>query len=187
MSITSFTLISIDGVIQGNGGPDEDRRGGFERGGWARGNPDPEVLECICDLYEQASAYLFGRWTYDLFSNYWGTMPVGTHRIADALTSRPKYVVSSTITRPSWANSTVLPANAIQHLSGNIQVHGSPSLLRWLLDQDLLDEIALLTVPVVVGQGARLFAESGPFVRMELMRTRDFPKGATLRVYQPTR
>ena len=191
--LTSMTIESVDGVIQGNGGPDEDRRGGFERGGWAMGNPDPEARSFIGQFYERADAFLFGRWTFELFGGYWGTMPAGSHPIADALNSRRKYVVSSTLIEPSWPGSSVLPCDpaAIEALKatpgGEVQVHGSGTLLRWLLAQALVDELTLLTVPVVVGQGARLFPDNGPNIDLDLVHHHAFPKGATVRVYRPRR
>lgn len=193
MRITSLTIISVDGVVQGNGGPDEDRRGGFERGGWARDDPDSEALEYICQFYERAEAFLFGRWTFELFRSYWGAMPAGSHRIADALNSRPKYVVSNTLTGPSWDGSEVMARNldAIDALrsrpGGELQVHGSPTVLNWLFQAGMIDELSLLTVPVVVGQGARLFPESGNYLPLELIQDGIFPKGATLRVYRVRR
>jgi dihydrofolate reductase len=119
-------------------------------------------------------------------------MDPGSGPIADALNTRPKYVASTTLTDPRWANTTVLSgdvAAAIGELkakpSGELQVHGSGSLVRWLLANDLVDELNLLIVPVVVGQGTRLFPDSGPDIALDLVDSRAFPKGITLQVYQP--
>ncbi|MGO9488461.1 MAG: dihydrofolate reductase family protein [Solirubrobacteraceae bacterium] len=193
MKLTSTTQVSVDGVMQGPGGSDEDRRGGFERGGWAMGRFDNEVVAFVTELYQRADAFLFGRWTFELFAGYWGVMQAGSHPIADALNARPKYVVSTTLTDPRWADTTVLSgdlASALAELKakpgGELQVHGSGRLVRWLFDNDLVDEMNLLTVPVVVGQGTRLFPDSGPDIALDLLDSRAFPKGATLRVYRPT-
>jgi len=193
MKLTTTTLVSLDGVMQGPGGPDEDRRGGFERGGWAMRRPDNEARMFVGELYKRADAFLFGRWTFEIFAGYWGAMEAGSHPIADALNTRPKYVASTTLTDPRWADTTVLSADvaaAIGELKakpgGELQVHGSGVLIRWLLENDLVDEMNLLIVPVLVGQGTRLFPDSGPDTALELVDSRAFPKGTTLQVYRPS-
>ena len=109
------------------------------------------------------------------------------------MNTTPKYVASTTLTEPRWANTTVLSgdlAAAIGELkakpAGELQVHGSDALIRWLLDDDLVDEINLLIVPVVVGQGTRLFPDNGPDTALELVDSRATPKGVTIQVYRPT-
>ncbi|MEU6787489.1 dihydrofolate reductase family protein [Nonomuraea angiospora] len=136
---------------------------------------------------------MFGRWTYEFFAGYWGAMDLGSGPTADALNTRPKYVASTTLTEPRWADTTVLSgdvAAAIAELKdkpgGELQVHGSGRLIRWLLENDLVDEMNLLIVPVVVGQGTRLFPDSGPDIALDLVDSRAFPKGITLQVYRPT-
>jgi len=193
MKLTTTTQVSVDGVMQGCGGSDEDRRDGFERGGWAMGRFDNEVMTFVVELYERADAFLFGRWTFELFAGYWGAMADSEHPIAAALNSRPKYVVSNTLTEPRWADTTVLSgdvAAAIGELKakpgGELQVHDSGALTRWLLDNDLVDEMNLLIVPVVVGEGTRLFPDTGPDIALGLVDSRAFPKGTTLQVYRPT-
>jgi dihydrofolate reductase len=192
MKLTTTTQVSVDGVMQGPGGPDEDRKGGFARGGWAMGHPDNEARTFIVELYERADAFLFGRWTFELFAGFWGAMEAGSHPIADAVNTRPKYVASTTLTDPQWADTTVLSgdvAAAVGELKakpgGELQVHGSGALVRWLLDNDLVDEMNLLIVPVVVGQGTRLFPDTGSDIALDLVDSRAFPKGATLQVYRP--
>jgi dihydrofolate reductase len=192
MKLTTTTQVSVDGVMQGGGGPDEDRKGGFERGGWAMGHADNEVMTFVVELYQRADAFLFGRWTFELFAGYWGAMEAGSHPIADALNTRPKYVASSTLTDPQWAHTTVLSgdvAAAVGELKakpgGELQVHGSGNLVRWLLDNQLVDEITLLVCPVVVGQGTRLFPDTGPDLALDLVESRAFPKGITMQVYRP--
>jgi dihydrofolate reductase len=202
MRLTTMTQVTVDGVMQGNGGAsDEDRRNGFERGGWALGVGDNETMTFINETYQRADAFLFGRRTYELFAGYWGAEEraraaaedPGNHQITDALNTKPKYVVSNTLTEPRWANTTVLSgdvAAAIGELKakpgGELQVHGSGALIRWLLENDLVDEMNLLVCPVVVGQGARLFADAGPDMAFDLVESRAFPKGITLQVYRPT-
>ena len=188
-----MTQVTVDGVMQGNGAAsDEDRRNGFERGGWAMGVFDNESLTFITDTYQRADAFLFGRRTYDVFARYWAAMDRGSHPIADALNTKPKYLASTTITDPQWADTTVLSSDlaaAIGELKarpgGELQVHGSGALIRWLLDHDLVDEMVLLTVPVVLGQGARLFADAGPDIALDLVESRVDSKGVTIQVYRP--
>jgi dihydrofolate reductase len=195
MKLTTTTQVSVDGVMQGPGGSGEDRSGGFERGGWARSPKlfDNETMTFVQEVYQRADAFLFGRRTYELFAGYWGMREDLEHPIADALNTQPKYVVSTTPTEPRWANTTVLSgdvATAIGELKakpgGELQVHGSGILTRWLLENDLVDEMNLLIVPVVVGQGTRLFPDTGPDIALDLLDSRAFPKGVTIQVYRPT-
>ncbi|HEY3140325.1 MAG TPA: dihydrofolate reductase family protein [Acidimicrobiales bacterium] len=192
MKLTTITQVSVDGVVQGNGGPDENRRGGFERGGWARPLFDSEAMTFVDQVYQRADAFLFGRRTYELFAGYWGVREDRGNPIVGALNTRPKYVASTTLTDPQWANTTVLSGDVAAatgdlkaKLAGELQVHGSGSLVRWLLENDLVDEMNLLIVPVVVGQGTRLFPDTGPDTALDLVESRAFPKGITLQVYRP--
>ncbi len=182
VKLTTMTQVTVDGVMQGNGGAsDEDRRNGFERGGWALGMGDNETMTFINQTYQHADAFLFGRRTYELFAGYWGAEEraraaaenPGSHQIAAALNTKPKYLASTTLTEPRWANTTVLSgdlAAAIGELkakpAGELQVHGSGALIRWLLENDLVDEITLLIVPVVLGQGTRLFPTPARTLRL---------------------
>src|SRR5256885_7600661 len=167
-----MTQVTVDGVMQGNGGAsDEDRRHGFERGGWAMGVCDNETMTFINQTYQRADAFLFGRRTYELFAGYWGAEEraraaaedPGNHQITAALNTKPKYVASTTLTDPQWADTTVLSgdlAAAIGELkakpAGELQAHGSGNLGRWLVDHELVDEITLLTYPLVVGPGTQI-------------------------------
>jgi dihydrofolate reductase len=197
MKLTTITHVSIDGVMQGLGGPDEDRRGGFERGGWALPLFDDEGATFLHEVFERADAFLFGRRTYEIFAASWGTgswgADQGNNPISVALNTRPKYVASSTLTDPQWADTTVLSgdlAAAIGELKakpgGELQVHGSGDLVRWLVDNHLVDEIILLTYPVIIGQGTRLFPDTGPDMALELVDSRATPVGVTIQVYRPT-
>jgi len=193
MKLTTVTHVSVDGVMQGLGGPDEDRRGGFERGGWAPPLFVDEAYTFLNGVFQRADAFLFGRRTYEIFAGSWGVWPdPGDSPIWTALNTKPKYVASTTLTEPRWANTTVLSgdsAAAVGQLKakpgGQLQVHGSGNLIRWLLDNQLVDEITLLVCPVVVGQGTRLFPGTGPDMALDLVESRAFPKGITLQVYRP--
>jgi dihydrofolate reductase len=192
MKLTTTTQVSVDGVIQGPGGRQENRKGGFERGGWA--HFDNEAATFVGQVYERADAFLFGRRTYEHFVDTWGTWPdPGDSPIWTALNTQPKYVASTTLTEPRWANTIVISgdlAAAIGKLKAKpgreLQVHGSGALTRWLLDNDLVDEMYLLIFPVVVGQGTRLFPDNGPDIALDLIESRAFPTGITIQVYRPT-
>ena len=194
MKLTTVTHVSVDGVMQGLGGPDEDRRGGFERGGWALPlfENDNEAAAFVYQVYQRADAFLFGRRTYEIFAGSWGVMADSGNPIAVALNTRPKYVASAALTDPRWADTTVLSgdvAAAVGELkarpAGELQVHGSGSLVRWLLGNQLVDEITLLTYPVVIGQGTRLFPGTGPDTALDLADSRATPGGVTIQVYRP--
>jgi len=193
MELTTTTHVTLDGVMQGLGGPDEDRSGGFERGGWAARYADAEGLTAIGEIFRRADAFLFGRRTYEIFANSWGVWPdPGDSPIWEALNTHPKYVVSNTLSDPRWANTTVISGDvgaAVGELRAEpgreLQVHGSGTLIRWLLDNGLVDQINLLIYPLVVGQGARLFPETGPDVALDLLGSRALASGVTVQVYRP--
>jgi dihydrofolate reductase len=194
MKLMTQTQVTVDGVMQGNGGAsDEDRRSGFERGGWAMGVFDDESMTFITETYQSADAFLFGRRTYELFAGSWGEVAeMRAHPIGVALLETPKYVASNTLTDPQWEDTTVLSgdlAAAIGELKakpgGELQVHGSGALIRWLLENDLVDELTLLIVPVVLGQGTRLFPDAGPDIALDLVDSRADSKGVTIQVYRP--
>ena len=205
MKLTTVTNVSLDGVTQGHrriqvgtgeaGAPGE--YGGFERFGWGPPLLDDEASAFISRTFQRADAFLFGRRTYEIFAGSWGTGSWGANQgdnpISVALNARPKYVASSTLTDPQWADTTVLSgdvAAAVGELkaksAGELQVHGSGNLVRWLLDNHLVDEITLFTYPVVVGQGTRLFPATGPDIALELVDSQSAPKGVTIQVYRPT-
>jgi len=197
MKLTTVTHVSVDGVMQGLGGLDEDRRGGFERGGWAPPLFVDEAATFLDGVFQRADAFLFGRRTCEIFAGSWGTGSWGANQgnnpISVALNTRPKYVASTTLSDPQWADTTVLSgdvAAAIGELkakpAGELQVHGSGNLVRWLFDKQLVDEITLLTYPVVIGQGTRLFPDTGPDTALELVDSQSTPSGVTIQAYRPT-
>ena len=195
MKLTTTTQVSVDGVMQGPGAgapiPGITERGGFERVGWA--HFDNEAGSVMDEIFQRADAFLFGRRTYEIFAGSWGTWDdPGDSPIWTALHTMPKHVVSISLTDPHWAGTTVLTgdvADAIRELKakagGELQVHGSGALFRWLLDNDLVDEMNLFTFPVVVGQGTRLFPDIGPERALELVESRATPGGVTIHVYRP--
>jgi dihydrofolate reductase len=161
---------------------------------------DADTMTFINETYQRADAFLVGRRTYDLFAGFWGAEEQaraaaedpGNHQIAAALKAQPKYLASTTISEPRWGNTTVLTgdlATAVGELkakpAGEPQVHGSAALVRWLLENDFVDEMQLLIVPVVLGQGAGLFQDTGPDIALDLVDSRVDSKGVTIRVYRP--
>ena len=192
MKLSVNMNISVDGVMQGLGGPEEDRRDGFERGGWAMPHFDEGTATLMGQVYQRADAFLFGRWTYGVFAGSWGTQEeMKTQPIGEALNARPKYVASTTLTDPPWAETTVLSgdvAAAVRELKagpgGELQLVGSLSLVRLLLDQGLVDELTLFTFPVIVGQGKRLFPDAGPDTALKLIESRATANGVSFHVYR---
>jgi len=179
MKLTTNQQVSVDGVVQDNGR-------------WARSQFDSEAMSFVDQFYQRAEAFLFGRRTYDLFARYWGVRDDLENPIVAALNTKPKYVASNTLTDPQWADTIVLSgdlATAVRELKakpgGELQVHGSGTLTQWMLEHDLIDEMNLLIIPIVVGQGARLFPNNGPDLALDLVESRAFPKGITLQVYRP--
>lgn len=191
MKLTTTTQISVDGVMQGPGARG-DELDVFERHGWA--HFDNEAGKVMDEIYQRADAFLFGRLTYKHFAATWGIWDdPGDSPIWTALHTRPKYVASTTLADPQWANTTVLSGDliaAVRQLKarpgGELQVHGSGALFRWLLDNGLIDEINLFTFPVVVGQGTRLFAAAGPNMVLDLVDSRATLSGVTIQVYRTT-
>jgi dihydrofolate reductase len=194
MKLTTMTQTTVDGVVQGNGAASErDRENGFDRGGWALGAGDEATAAFITETYQRADAFLFGRDTYELFAGGWGTVDeMRAHPVGVALNGTPKYVASRTLTEPTWADTTVLSgdlAAAIGELKakpgGELQVHGSGTLIQWLLANDLVDEMTLLVVPIVLGQGKRLFPDAGPDIALDLVESRVDTKGLATQIYRP--
>ena len=192
MKLTTTVQVSVDGVMQGPGGPEEDERGRFERGGWA--HFDDEASTVMDEIYQRADAFLFGRRTYEIFAGSWGSWAdPGDSPIWTALNTLPKYVASTRLTDPRWTNTTVLSgdvAAAVDELKAKpgreLQVHGSGALFRWLVDDQLVDEMTVFIFPVVVGQGTRLFPDTGRDRALELVESRATPSGVTIQVYRPT-
>ncbi|GGU17730.1 dihydrofolate reductase family protein [Nocardioides albus] len=163
LAIVEF--LSVDGVMQGLGSPDEDRDGGFEHGGW--GGPFGAALGEILspDVGTQTSAYLFGRRTYDKMAAFWPTQP-DTDPMAASLNSRPKYVASRTLRDLTWSGATILDGDALDAVarlktdgSGTVVALGSGDLVRQLMAVGLVDELRLFVHPLLLGTGRRLFGD----------------------------
>jgi dihydrofolate reductase len=192
MQLTATTFLSVDGVYQGPGGPTEDRSGGFDRGGWLVPHFDEDTGRFMTDVFGQVDAFLLGRKTYDIFAAYWPNVTDADDPVANPLNALPKHVASTTLKDPAWANTTVLEgdvATAVRELKQlpgrELQVHGSGMLVRYLLDNDLVDRINLLVFPVIVGAGRRLFPDDGIATGLALDESRTTASGVTISTYRP--
>jgi dihydrofolate reductase len=180
------TFMSLDGVMQAPGGPEEDPTGGFTLGGWAVNYFDEEMMKRIAGAgpYE----LLLGRGTYDIFAAHW---PYDEGPIADHLNSTRKHVASRTLERAEWRNSTIITGDLAEYVTRlkredgpEIQVHGSPGLIQTLLDNDLIDELRVWVFPVVLGSGKRLFGDGARAVALELVDSQVTKTGVTVNVYR---
>ena len=190
MKLTATMMLTVDGVYQGPGGPDEDRRGGFDRGGWTAPHFDDETATFVTSVFERADALLLGRRTWDIFEGYWPHHDEGDP-ISHGINVLPKYVPTTTLSAPGW-NTHVIEGDveaAVRELKAKpgreLQVHGSGVLLRWLLERDFVDELNLLIYPVIVGDGLRLFPEHGPTHDLELVESRALSEGVMIQTYRP--
>jgi dihydrofolate reductase len=192
MRLSLHMLMSLDGVMQGPGGPGEDRDGDFAHGGWSVPHDDEDMGATVSGWFAGAGAFLFGRKTYEIFSNFWPTVGPG-HSVADKLNTLPKYVASTTLKQLAWANSSLLgddvPAavTKLKELPGDeLQVHGSGGLAQTLIEHDLVDEYRLLLYPVHLGTGKKLFRESTKPAGLRLISTKTTASGIIVACYEPT-
>jgi dihydrofolate reductase len=191
MKLTASMMLTLDGVYQGPGGPEEDRRGGFERGGWTAAYADSEGWSFLTSWFQRADAFLLGRRTWEIWESYW-PFHDGGDPVSHGINVLPKYVPSSTLADPGWQNTHVISGDvgaAVRELKANpgreLQVHGSGALLRWLLEHDLVDQLNLRIYPVIVGDGLRLFPERGQTHDLELIESRSTSTGVMLQTYRP--
>jgi len=194
MRIVISDFISLDGVVQAPGGPDEDIDGGFENGGWSMPFFDPEAMGPVLEeVMRSTTALLFGRRTWQTMAAAWPDR--AGDPFADRMNELPKYVASRTLTQDDlhWANSTLLPADDVvgevrrlrAETGGDIQVMGSASLARTLISHDLVDELRLMIEPIVLGGGKRLFPDDGRARTLELVATSTSTTGAHICAYRP--
>jgi dihydrofolate reductase len=185
------TFLTLDGVMQAPGGPDEDRDGGFQHGGWLVPYFDEQFLGFMTEWASHAGAFLLGRKTYEMFAASWPRSTDPADEIATALNTRPKFVASRTLATVTWNNSHLLKGNVADEVAklktedgGEIQVHGSSNLLQTLLSNDLVDTLRIWQFPVVVGTGKRLFGEGAIPRAFRLVDTQHTTAGAVLHVYE---
>jgi dihydrofolate reductase len=191
MKLAAMMFLTVDGVYQGPGSPDEDRRGGFERGGWIAPFAGEETGRFITSAYERMDAMLLGHKTWEIWEAYWPHHDEGDP-VSHGINVLPKYVPSTTLRDPTWQNTHVIETDveaAVRELKAtpgrDLLLQGSGVLLRWLLERDLVDELNLLLYPVVLGDGLRLFPERGQTHDLTLVESRSTPSGVTIQTYQP--
>jgi dihydrofolate reductase len=191
MKLTATEFMTLDGVYQGPGAPDEDRRGGFDRGGWQAPFGDEETDTFITAVYGRMDAMLLGRVTWDIWAAYWPHHD-GGDPVSHGINVLPKYVPSTTLTAPTWQNTHVVDGDVetkvreLKAQSGrDLLLQGSGVLLRWLLERDLVDELNLVIYPLVLGDGLRLFPEHGQSHRLGLLDSSVTKTGVMIQTYRP--
>jgi dihydrofolate reductase len=191
MRLTARMFLTLDGILQSPGARDEDRNG-YDRGGWQAPFGDEEGFRLSAADFDDADAILLGRKTYDIFAGFWPHQP-DSDVFAEKLNRLPKYVASTTLTEPTWHNTSVLEGDvraAVAELKRapgrELQVHGSGELVRSLLRDGLLDEYRIWIHPVVLGRGKRLFDDDSPMTAFELVDVKHTEKGVVMLTYRPT-
>lgn len=189
-TVVVSTFVTLDGVIQSPGAPDED--GEFEFGGWQAPYAEDDLGTIMTEWFTRADAFLLGRRTYEIFAGYWPTVTGPDDPIASPLNVLPKYVASTTLTEVEWNNSSLIGENIEDEVAelrrrhhGEIQVHGSSELIQTLRKLDLVDEYRLWTYPVVLGHGKRLFPEGAVSGALKLVDSKITGMGATVNTYRP--
>ena len=182
------TFVTLDGVMQAPGGPEEDRSGGFTHGGWSVGYWDDQMGQMMGDFMGRPFDLLLGRKTYEIFAAHW---PRSTEPAADVLNSARKHVASRTLRSVEWNNSTLIKGDVAQYVSElrkesgpEIQVHGSGDLIQTLLKNDLVDEFHVWTFPVLLGSGKRLFAEGAMPAGLKVDAVKTSTTGVVIATYQ---
>jgi len=189
MKLTVSLQVTVDGVAQANGGNSDELDPGFTRGGWAIGVGDAEAASYILETWRRPDAFLLGRKTFGLFETYWGARS-DDGGFGEAISSKPKYVVSDTLTTPAWRDTTVLSGDTAARIrelkeapDGELLVVGSVALARTLLENELVDELNLIQFPVIVGQGESFLPREGRDFALDLRETRVFPSGIVALTY----
>jgi dihydrofolate reductase len=190
--LTIATFMTLDGVMQAPGGPDEDRDGGFEHGGWSFPYAGEDMREVVSEAIGHADCFLLGRRTYEIFAASWPNFPDKDDPVASRLNTRPKYVVSTTLTDTAWQPTTIIRGDVAaevaklkEHHKGEIQVHGSATLAQTLHALGLIDEYRLFIEPVVLGTGKRLFEPGSTPTALQLVEIKPMDKGSVLAIYRP--
>ena len=192
MKLTVHTFLTLDGVMQGPGGPDEDTTGGFTRGGWVVPLVDEGFGRIVDGWFAQADEILLGRTTYDMMSEFWSQVTDPEDEVGRRLNALPKHIASTTLTDPTWNNSTVIEGDVVEAVRAlkerpgrELQVHGSWELLQALQAAGLVDEYRLLVFPVVLGTGKRLFGEGTAPTGFTLVDSEVTGTGAVYEVLRP--
>ncbi|HEV2751876.1 MAG TPA: dihydrofolate reductase family protein [Gemmatimonadales bacterium] len=187
--IIAITQLSVDGVMQGPGGPEEDPTNGFTHGGWAMPFGDDALVQVIDETIAGEFAMLLGRRTYEIFASYW---PKQSGSIAKAFNKATKYVVTRTLDPLDWKDSQRIGGHVVEEVrrlkasdGPAFHIWGSSELLQALIAADLVDEYRMWVAPVVLGTGKRLFASGVPPRGLSLVATRSTPRGVLVNTYRP--
>ncbi|MBI2845793.1 MAG: dihydrofolate reductase family protein [Chloroflexi bacterium] len=190
--VTEF--VSLDGVYQAPGSPEEDTEGGFKHGGWQLPYFDADAGRFISEAYAATGALLLGRVTYQIFAAYWPSAPED-NPLAKQMNSMPKYVASTTLNEVKWNNSKLIKENVAEEVaklkqqpgSGNLAVVGSGRLAQTLMQHNLVDEYDLWVHPIVLGSGKRLFVDGIGSLNLRLVDTKTTSSGIVILTYRPER
>jgi dihydrofolate reductase len=192
MRLTLHTFLTLDGVMQAPGGPDEDRASGFEHGGWSFPYDDEDFGAAMTGWFTHADAFLLGRKTYEIFAGYWPAVTDAGDPIAGKLNALPKYVASTTLSSVDWEHASLITGDVAAEVArlkeqpgDELQVHGSGGLAQTLISRDLIDEYRLLTFPVHLGSGKKLFREGAKAAAMRLVSSSVTSTGVVIATYQP--
>jgi dihydrofolate reductase len=191
MRLTVATFLTLDGVMQAPGGPEEDPSEGFEHGGWSFPYADEDFGRLVTRWFSQADAFLLGRRTYEIFAAFWPLVTEEADPVASRLNTLPKYVASRTLETVSWQGAELLRGDVpglvtqLKERPGReLQVHGSGDLLQTLMAHDLVDEYRLFVYPVVLGSGRRLFAEGALPRSLKLVDATTTSTGVVVATYE---
>jgi dihydrofolate reductase len=186
-------FLSLDGVAQGPGSPEEDVSDGFTRGGWLVPHLDEAFMRIVTGWIGAADGFLFGRRTYLDFARDWPRMNDPHDPVGSRLNGLPKYVASDTLAEAGWEPTTILSGDVLARVAElrrrpgrELQIHGSARLGASLLAAGLVDEVRLMIAPVVVGSGRRLFPDNGVPVGLRLLSSETTPNGVAAQTYEPT-
>jgi dihydrofolate reductase len=192
MRLTLHTFLTLDGVMQAPGGPEEDTRDGFPHGGWQFAYGDEEVGEKIVGWFGNADAFLLGRTTYEIFADYWPRVTDPDNPIAGPLNRLPKYVASTTLSSVDWTGASLLEGDVVAAVTElkkqpgrELQVHGSGRLAHTLIRHNLVDEYRLQIFPIHLGTGLKLFAEGLPAAALTLTSSHVTGGGTIIVAYEP--
>ena len=191
MRLTATAFVTADGVMQSPGAPQEDPRNGFELGGWLPPYFDNQLGEYMNEVFDHADAILLGRFTYEAMAGYWPSVTDPAIKVGVALYTLPKHVVTSTLKELSWNNSRPITGHIVKEVTElkrqpgrELQIHGSAALVRHLAEHSLIDGYRVITFPVVLGRGKRLFADGVPPVALKLTDSQATGTGVVMHAYE---
>ena len=192
MRLALHTFLTLDGVMQAPGGPDEDPDGGFPHGGWSFPYGDEDFGAAMVGWFAHADAFLLGRRTYQIFASHWPRVTDPADPIAGKLNALPKYVASTTLGSAGWHNSTLIGGDLaaevgkLKEMPGDeLQVHGSGELAQALIEHDLIDEYRLLMFPVHLGSGKKLFRDGARAAALRITSSSVTSTGVIIASYEP--